>query len=219
MAIRRNFDNNLKELKEKLFEMADLAKVSLKESVEALKTQDIAKAEEIIKKDHIINQYDNEINNLAIILIAKESPVATDLRKIISALRICSEIERIGDMATNIAKSTLHIGNQKLIKPIEEIPNMLAIAEEMLEEAMMAFYSEDASMAKKVADRDDEVDELYGLLVKELMTYIPNYPNDINQITQLAFTCRYIERVADHVTNICENVIFLVTGERFDLNN
>ncbi len=219
MAIRRNFDNNLKELKEKLFEMADLAKVSLKESVEALKTQDITKAEEIIKKDHIINQYDNEINNLAIILIAKESPVATDLRKIISALRICSEIERIGDMATNIAKSTLHIGNQKLIKPIEEIPNMLAIAEEMLEEAMMAFYSEDASMAKKVADRDDEVDELYGLLVKELMTYIPNYPNDINQITQLAFTCRYIERVADHVTNICENVIFLVTGERFDLNN
>ncbi|MCA0147603.1 MULTISPECIES: phosphate signaling complex protein PhoU [Bacillaceae] len=219
MAIRRNFDNNLKELKDKLFDMADLAKVSLKESVVALKTQDIEKAEEIIKKDHIINQYDNEINNLAIILIAKESPVATDLRKIISALRICSEIERIGDMATNIAKSTLHIGNQKLIKPIEEIPRMLSIAEEMLEEALTAFYSEDASLAKKVADRDDEVDELYGKLVKELMTYIPNYPNEISQITQLAFTCRYIERVADHVTNICENVIFLVTGERFDLNN
>ncbi|MEI2665459.1 phosphate signaling complex protein PhoU [Rossellomorea sp. LJF3] len=219
MAIRRNFDNNLKELKDKLFDMADLAKVSLKESVVALKTQDIEKAEEIIKKDHIINQYDNEINNLAIILIAKESPVATDLRKIISALRICSEIERIGDMATNIAKSTLHIGNQKLIKPIEEIPRMLSIAEEMLEEALTAFYSEDASLAKKVADRDDEVDELYGKLVKELMTYIPNYPDEISQITQLAFTCRYIERVADHVTNICENVIFLVTGERFDLNN
>ncbi|MGG3913417.1 phosphate signaling complex protein PhoU [Rossellomorea vietnamensis] len=219
MSIRRNFDNNLKELKDKLFDMADLAKVSLKESVVALKTQDIEKAEEIIKKDHIINQYDNEINNLAIILIAKESPVATDLRKIISALRICSEIERIGDMATNIAKSTLHIGNQKLIKPIEEIPRMLSIAEEMLEEALTAFYSEDASLAKKVADRDDEVDELYGKLVKELMTYIPNYPNEISQITQLAFTCRYIERVADHVTNICENVIFLVTGERFDLNN
>ncbi|MBW3114329.1 MULTISPECIES: phosphate signaling complex protein PhoU [Bacillaceae] len=219
MAIRRNFDNNLKELKDKLFDMADLAKTSLKESVVALKTQDIEKAEEIIKKDHVINQYDNEINNLAIILIAKESPVATDLRKIISALRICSEIERIGDMATNIAKSTLHIGNQKLIKPIEEIPRMLSIAEEMLEEALTAFYTEDASMAKKVADRDDEVDELYGQLVKELMTYIPNYPNEISQITQLAFTCRYIERVADHVTNICENVIFLVTGERFDLNN
>ncbi|MBN8190958.1 phosphate signaling complex protein PhoU [Bacillus sp. NTK074B] len=219
MAIRRNFDNNLKELKDKLFDMADLAKTSLKESVVALKTQDIELAEEIIKKDHVINQYDNEINNLAIILIAKESPVATDLRKIISALRICSEIERIGDMATNIAKSTLHIGNQKLIKPIEEIPRMLSIAEEMLEEALTAFYTEDASMAKKVADRDDEVDELYGQLVKELMTYIPNYPNEISQITQLAFTCRYIERVADHVTNICENVIFLVTGERFDLNN
>ncbi|KPL58569.1 phosphate signaling complex protein PhoU [Rossellomorea vietnamensis] len=219
MAIRRNFDNNLKELKDKLFDMADLAKASLKESVVALKTQDIKKAEEIIKKDHIINQYDNEINNLAIILIAKESPVATDLRKIISALRICSEIERIGDMATNIAKSTLHIGNQKLIKPIEEIPRMLSIAEEMLEEALTAFYTEDASLAKKVADRDDEVDELYGQLVKELMTYIPNYPDEISQITQLAFTCRYIERVADHVTNICENVIFLVTGERFDLNN
>ncbi len=115
MVSRSNFDLNLKELKDKLFAMADLeASQSLQESVEALKTQDIEKAKEIIAHDHIINRMDNEINHLAIILIAKESPVATDLRKIISALRISSEIERIGDMATNIAKSTLHIGESKI---------------------------------------------------------------------------------------------------------
>lgn len=219
MVNRTHFDNKLKELKEKLFDMADLAKVSLRESIETLKTQDTEKAREIISKDRLINKFDNEINNMAIVLIAKESPVATDLRKIISALRICSEIERIGDMATNISKATLYIGDQKLIKPIEEIPRMLSIAEEMLEDALKAFYEEDAAAARKIADRDDEVDELYGKLVQELMTYIPQYPDEISQITQLAFTCRYIERVADHVTNICENVIYLVTGERFDLND
>ncbi len=219
MVNRTHFDNKLKELKEKLFDMADLAKVSLRESIETLKTQDTEKAREIISKDRLINKFDNEINNMAIVLIAKESPVATDLRKIISALRICSEIERIGDMATNISKATLHIGDQKLIKPIEEIPRMLSIAEEMLEDALKAFYEEDTAAARKIADRDDEVDELYGKLVQELMTYIPQYPDEISQITQLAFTCRYIERVADHVTNICENVIYLVTGERFDLND
>ncbi|XXM73735.1 phosphate signaling complex protein PhoU [Lysinibacillus sphaericus] len=219
MVNRTHFDKKLKELKEKLFDMADLAKVSLRDSIETLKSQDIEKAREIISKDRLINKFDNEINNMAIVLIAKESPVATDLRKIISALRICSEIERIGDMATNISKATLHIGDQKLIKPIEEIPRMLSIAEEMLEDALKAFYDEDAGAARKIADRDDEVDELYGKLVQELMTYIPKYPDEISQITQLAFTCRYIERVADHVTNICENVIYLVTGERFDLND
>ncbi|UKS64041.1 phosphate signaling complex protein PhoU [Rossellomorea marisflavi] len=219
MVSRSNFDLNLKELKDKLFAMATEASQSLHASIEALKTQDIEKAKEIIAHDKEINRMDNSINQQAILLIAKESPVATDLRKIISALRISSEIERIGDLATNIAKSTLHIGDQKLIKPIEEIPKMLGIAEEMLEGALEAFREEDAALAKKVADRDDEVDEMYGKLVTELMTYIPNYPNEISQITQLAFTCRYIERVGDHVTNICENVIFLVTGERFDLNN
>ncbi|OIU70562.1 phosphate signaling complex protein PhoU [Rossellomorea aquimaris] len=219
MVNRTHFDNKLKELKEKLFDMADLAKVSLRDSIETLKNQDIEKAREIISNDRLINKFDNEINNMAIVLIAKESPVATDLRKIISALRICSEIERIGDMATNISKATLHIGDQKLIKPIEEIPRMLSIAEEMLEDALKAFYEEDAAAARKIADRDDEVDELYGKLVQELMAYIPQYPDEISQITQLAFTCRYIERVADHVTNICENVIYLVTGERFDLND
>jgi phosphate transport system protein len=219
MVKRTHFDNKLKELKEKLFDMADLAKVSLRDSIETLKSQDTEKAREIISNDRLINKFDNEINNMAIVLIAKESPVATDLRKIISALRICSEIERIGDMATNISKATLHIGDQKLIKPIEEIPRMLSIAEEMLEDALKAFYEEDAAAARKIADRDDEVDELYGKLVQELMTYIPQYPDEISQITQLAFTCRYIERVADHVTNICENVIYLVTGERFDLND
>ncbi|MHC8522560.1 phosphate signaling complex protein PhoU [Rossellomorea sp. H39__3] len=195
MVSRSNFDFNLKELKDKLFAMAAEASQSLHASIEALKTQDIEKAKEIIAHDKEINRMDNSINQQAILLIAKESPVATDLRKIISALRISSEIERIGDLATNIAKSTLHIGDQKLIKPIEEIPKMLGIAEEMLEGALEAFREEDAALAKKVADRDDQVDEMYGKLVAELMTYIPNYPNEISQITQLAFTCRYIERV------------------------
>lgn len=218
MNTRSNFDSNLLQLKEMLLQMARRSENAIKESIEALINQDIAKAEMIINGDDEIDQLEHEINDKAIVLIAKEAPVARDLRKIIVALKISSEVERIGDLAVNIAKSTIHIGNEKHIKEIVDIPKMMDMALEMLSESLTAFYSEDTELAKRCAEKDDNVDEMYGKLIRELMGYIQQYPQNINQITQLAFVARYIERLADHATNISENVIFLVTGKRYDLN-
>jgi phosphate transport system protein len=201
-----------------LMEMAHKSVVAIKQSIDTLINQDIEKAKEIINNDTIIDDLEHEINNKAIILIAKESPVAGDLRKIVVALKISSEVERIADNAVNIAKSTLHIGQEKHIKEIVDIPKMMDLALEMLSDSLTAFLKEDVELAKKCAAKDDKVDEMYGTLVKELMGYIQRYPNQTNQITQLAFVCRYIERLADHSTNIAEHVIYLVTGERYDLN-
>ncbi|RDI43962.1 phosphate signaling complex protein PhoU [Falsibacillus pallidus] len=218
MNVRTNFDQNLKQLKELLLEMADISQKALRDSIEALKAQNLEKAKDIIAGDNIVDRMDDEVNAKAMALIAKESPVASDLRKIIVAIKVSSEVERIGDMAVNIAKSTLHIGTEKHIKKIVDIPKMAEMALDMLSASLASFYSEDVTLARDTAEKDDAVDAMYGELIQELMGYIPEHPTAINQITQLAFTCRYIERVADHATNISENVIFLVTGKRFDLN-
>jgi phosphate transport system protein len=218
MNTRSNFDNNLKQLNDLLIEMARKSETAIKESINTLIHQDLEKAKEIIQNDNIIDELEHEINNKAIVLTAKESPVARDLRKIIVALKISSEVERIADNAVNIAKSTIHIGSEKLIKEIVDIPKMMNLALEMLSDSLSAFLKEDVDLAKQCAAKDDKVDEMYGVLVKELMGYIQQNPEKTNQITQLAFVCRYIERVADHSTNIAEHVIYLVTGKRYDLN-
>lgn len=219
MTMRANFDSSLKQLKEMLLEMASISEKAIKDAIEALINQDLEKAQKIIDEDNIIDEFEHKIDDKALLMIATQSPVATDLRKILVAIKISSEVERIGDMAVNIAKSTLHIGNEKLIKEIVDIPKMMDMALEMLTESLTAFYSEDITLAKNCAEKDDKVDEMYGRLVHELIGYIPNNPAASNQITQLAYVCRYIERLADHTTNIAENVIFLVTGKRYDLNS
>lgn len=218
MHTRSNFDSNLNELKKMLLDMGQKAEAAIKESMHALINQDMEKAKQLIEGDNVIDQLEHEINDKALVLIAKEGPVATDLRKIIVAIKISSEVERIGDMAVNIAKSAMHIGREKPIKEIIDIPKMMEMSLEMFSNALTAFYSEDVVIAKKCAEKDDEVDEMYGKLIQELMSYIPENPSATNQITQLAYVCRYIERLADHSTNIAENVIFLVTGKRYDLN-
>lgn len=218
MHTRSNFDSNLAQLKDKLLEMARKSETAIKEAIDALIKQDLKKAEAIIEGDNEIDQLEHDINDIAIVLIAKEAPVARDLRKIIVALKISSEVERIGDMAVNIAKSAIHIGTETHIKEIVDIPKMMDLALEMLSQSLTAFYAEDTELAQKCAEKDDQVDEMYGILIRELMGYIQKYPQNINQITQLAFVSRYIERLADHATNIAENVIFLVTGKRYDLN-
>jgi len=218
MITRLNFENNLKQLKDMLMDMARKSENAIKESINSLINQDLDNANEILNNDTVIDDLEHEINNKAITLIAKESPVAKDLRRIVVALKISSEVERIADNAVNIAKSTIHIGKEKHIKEIVDIPKMMDLALEMLGDSLKAFLEEDVDLARKCAQKDDKVDEMYGRLVKELMGYIEKYPDHINQITQLAFVCRYIERLADHSTNIAEHVIYLVTGERYDLN-
>jgi phosphate transport system protein len=218
MSTRTNFDNNLKELSDLLLKMAEKSEHAIKEAMIALINQDLEKANQVIDGDNEIDALEYEINDKALLLIARQSPVATDLRKINVALKVSSEVERFADIAVNIAKSAIHIGREKHFKEIIDIPKMMEMALEMVSDSIKAYNSEDVALAKKCAEKDDAVDQMFGSLIKELLSFIPQNPNATNQIIQLAFVCRYIERIADHSTNIAENVIYLVTGNRVDLN-
>ncbi|MEH7303967.1 phosphate signaling complex protein PhoU [Neobacillus drentensis] len=218
MSTRTNFDNNLKELKNMLLKMAEKSENAIKEAMISLINQDMEKANQVIDGDNEIDDLEYEINDKALLLIARESPVATDLRNISVALKVSSEVERFADIAVNIAKSALHIGNEKHFKELIDIPKMMEMALEMVSDSIKAYILEDINLAKKCAEKDDEVDKLFGSLIQELLSHIPQNPNATNQIIQLAFVCRYIERIADHSTNISENVIYLVTGNRINLN-
>ncbi|WP_270179286.1 phosphate signaling complex protein PhoU [Alkalihalobacillus sp. CinArs1] len=218
MVVRENFQEQLDEIKAQLLELGSLAQLAVDESIKALKNQDVEKALEIIDNDHEINELEEEINEKVIWLIAKEQPLASDLRRLISALKISTDVERVGDLAVNIAKSIIRIGDKPFVKPIEEIPALAEKANNMLREVLSSFYEEDVNQAKAVADADDEIDTMYGRLVKELLELMTKYPDSISQIQQLAFICRYIERIGDHCTNISESVIYVVKGKRYDLN-
>ncbi|RSK26739.1 phosphate signaling complex protein PhoU [Bacillus sp. HMF5848] len=217
MATRSHFDKSLLKLTEKIENMAEQANNALSQSVESLKTLDKNLAQKVIDNDQHINEIEKDINELAISTILKEQPVAHDLRKVIVALKISSDIERIADLAVNVSKSVKFI-EEPLVKPLLHIPEMADITLSMLSDALLAFHNEDTASAHQIAKRDDEVDNLMRIVVDELMNEAVNKPEHVNQITQLAFVARYLERAADHVTNISENILYLVKGERFDLN-
>jgi phosphate transport system protein len=219
MAIRERFDEDLKDLQNKLLEIGNFAVEALGKSIVALETQNIDLALEIMEDDNEADNLEEEINDAAILLIAKQQPVAIDLRRVIVAIKIANDIERIADFAVNIAKSTIRIGNEPLVKPIEHVKQMHAINKEMLNLALEAYNDEDVNKAKQVAEMDDQVDSLYGETIKELLQLNLQKPEYIPQITQLSFICRYLERAADHTTNIAESVFYLVKGKRYDLNN
>ncbi|MCF6137917.1 phosphate signaling complex protein PhoU [Pseudalkalibacillus berkeleyi] len=218
MVVRESFQTQLDELRDMLVDLGRQAESALDDAIDSLKTQDVDKALRIIDNDFRINNLEEEINDKAILLIAKQAPVASDLRRIIVAIKISSDVERIADFAVNIAKSVIRIGKEPLIKELVDIPELAESAKTMLVEAIQAYNDEDIVLAKKMADRDDLVDEKYGQLIQELLGSMKDYPDSTNQIIQLSFICRYIERAADHATNIGENIVYLVKGKHYDLN-
>ncbi|WP_085524422.1 phosphate signaling complex protein PhoU [Tuberibacillus sp. Marseille-P3662] len=219
MVVRGNFKAELDELKTSLLSLGRLSESAAQQAVEALKGQDIETSLQIIDDDYKINELEEDINDQVILMIAKQQPVASDLRRIMAAVKISTDIERVGDFAVNIAKSTIRIGNSSLIKPLEDIPKMAEIALKMLADGLKAYDEEDVALARTLAETDDKVDKLYGELIQELLELASKQPENMAQITQLAFVCRYIERIADHVTNIAESIIFLVKGKRYELND
>ncbi len=218
MAVRETFETELSNLRSKMIDLSKMAESALQKSINALQQQDIDAALEVMDEDVFVDQLDEEINDLAILMIAKQQPVATDLRRIIVAIRISSDVERMADFAVNIAKSTIRIGKEPFIKPLEHIPQMAEITLEMLAVAIEAFDKEDTALARKLAEMDDRVDELYGQTIKELLSLAADTPEKIGQITQLAFIARYLERTGDHATNIGESILYLVKGKRYALN-
>lgn len=216
--MREKFEYDLKVLQSKLTELSELTRVSLIQAIEALENQNIDLALSVIESDKEIDKLEEEINDLAILLIAKQQPVAIDLRRIVTTIKIAADIERMADFAVNIAKSTIRIGNEPFVKPIEHIKSMYTIVIDMLVKLMKAFQEEDVIAAKEAADMDDQVDELYGQTIREIFNIVSEKSEYINQITQLAFIARYLERTGDHATNIAENIFYLVKGRHFDLN-
>lgn len=219
MVVREKFNDELKDLQNRLLEIGNFAIDALGKSLEALETGNVELALKIMEDDTEADEMEEDINDIAILLIAKQQPVAIDLRRIIVAIKIANDIERIADFAVNIAKSTIRIGNEPLVKPIVHIKQMHEITSKMLKLSLEAFNEEDVIKAKQVAEMDDEVDDIYGQTIKDLLELNQKNQAFMAQITQLSFVCRYLERAADHVTNIGEHVFYLVKGRRYDLNN
>ncbi|RDW21920.1 phosphate signaling complex protein PhoU [Oceanobacillus chungangensis] len=217
MVTRDQFQQELEELDKSIIELARDAGKALQDAIEALYNQDSDLAKRIIEEDSKIDRKELDINNKAILLIAKQQPVATDLRRIIIVLRIVTDIERMADNAKNIARSTIHLGENTSMLP-QGLRKMQEMTMEMLEVAILAFQKEDIVSAGKLAEMDDKVDKLYKKVVSELLGETATNPDKIQFVMQVSYCGRYVERFADHITNIGESILYLVKGENFNLN-
>lgn len=216
--VREQFQYDLQTLQQKVIELGELAKQALEVAMEGLRTRDVEKAIEVIDGDYRMDNLEEEVNDFALMLITKQQPVASDLRRIFVSIKTATDLERIADHAVNIAKATIRLGEKEVPVSLQNLESMFKIAIDMLQNVIQAYREENLTHAKKIAEMDDEVDELYGKAIREFISSIPNKPEAIGQITQLSFIARYIERVADHGTNIAENVFYLVKGKHYLLN-
>lgn len=211
--MERHFDEELKELKEKLLHMAALAEQSVAQVINALVKRDSVLAEKVIEDDNAINILDIEIDEICLGLLAIRQPMAKDLRFITSAMKINSDLERIGDLSVNIAQSTLQLLKEPVLKPLIDIPRMAELAQKMLRDSLDAFVYKNETLAREVCRRDDEVDKLNHQIFRELITYMMQDSKNINRALGLVLIGRNLERVADHATNIAEDVIYIVNGK------
>lgn len=219
MIKRREFDLALEELSKLLEEMGARVERALSESIESLKNTDAERAKRIISEDAELNRIEEKIIDLGSKLILTQQPVAKDLRRILVAFRISNDLERMGDLSIDVAKVVLRMEGQTLIKPLIDLPRMAETVQIMIKESIQAYIKEDVNLAYKMAKDDDLVDQLYSQIFRELLTYVVENPQNASQAMLLTFVGRYIERIADHATNIGEAVVYLVTNQRPDLNN
>lgn len=216
--MRSQFENQLKNLNVKLLKMGEMVQDIIEVSVQSLAKQDLETAKMVYKMDDKIDELELEIENDCMKLLALQNPLARDLRVIGTIMKIITDLERMGDHAVNIAKVTLKIGNEPLIKPLIDIPRMAKLSEDMVSKSLDAFMKRDIKLAEEVAHDDEEVDEIYEDIYTELIDMMIQSPKIIKQATNLLFIGRYLERIADHATNIGERVIYMVTGERVEIN-
>jgi len=199
--------------------LGSMAEKALVESVAALKRRDLEASQRLITRDRIVNEKRFAIEADCISLIATQQPMAKDLRILAAVLEIVTELERIADYAKGIAKINLMMGFEPLIKPLVDIPRMAEKAQDMLHRALDAFVRRDVALARAIPQEDDEVDGLYNQVYRELMTYIVADPSIIQQANYLLWVAHNLERAADRVSNICERVVFTVTGEMLEMDS
>ena len=211
---RARLNAALDELQAELLQMGGMVEAAIAGSVDSLARQDLSLAQLIIDGDDQIDALNLKIEEDCIYLIALQQPLAKDLREITSILKIVTDLERIADHASNIAKITLRIGNEPLIRPLVDLPKMAELAQQMVRNSLRSLVERDRELAKENCLQDDQVDQLYLLIFNEVTEYILARPEDrkVVQALNLLFVARYLERVGDHATNIGERVIYLVSG-------
>ncbi|MCB0155350.1 MAG: phosphate signaling complex protein PhoU [Anaerolineae bacterium] len=218
--MRNAFENDLKKLQDDVLILASMVERQIIESVDALRERSKVGSRQIIAGDERINERRFAIENDVVTLIATQQPMAKDLRFLAGVLEIITELERIGDYGKGIAKINLMMGDAALIKPLVHIPVMAEKARSMLHDSLDAFIRQDVALAKSIPARDDEVDELYNQVYREILDLIfVDSPKNFDQATQLLWVAHNLERAADRVTNICERVVFTVTGHMIELDN
>jgi len=215
---RETFEQELQRLQDGVLVLGSMVENAITESVEFLKRRDLEESRRLVAQDRLVNEKRFAIEADALVLIATQQPMAGDLRTLAAVLDIAAELERIGDYAKGIAKINLMIGDEPLLKPLVDLPLMAVKARDMLHQALDAFVHRDVDLARIIPAQDDEVDALYNQVYRELMTFVMADAGNIDQANYLLWSAHNLERAADRVINICERVIFTVTGKMVEMD-
>ncbi|WP_425803935.1 phosphate signaling complex protein PhoU [Desulfitobacterium sp. Sab5] len=218
MTTRHLFDEALEDLNQKIYQLGELVRSQIDIAIKSLVNQDLELANQVITGDLQVNELQAKIEEQCTLLMATQQPFAKDLRKIVANFKISINLERIGDHAVDIAKQSLRIGSQELMKPLIDLPRMAELVREMVAQGLEACKNENVEEAMAMAAKDDMVDHLYNQIFRELLVLMIEKPSTINQATYLLFAGRFLERMGDYCTNISEETIYVVTGKRSDLN-
>ncbi len=213
-------DQSLRDLKNLLLQMGEKVEVAIDKAVKSLVNRDGKAAREVLDSDSEMDELENRIDDMVAKLIVTKQPVAKDLRRLIAAMKIAADMERMADYACNIARVTLRLveSGQPLFKKLEDIPRMARITQQMVHDGINSYIDGNVELAKQLARRDDEVDRLYHAVVKELLELMIRKQQFTESALYLSFVARHLERIADHATNVAESIVYIETGKRTDLN-
>lgn len=213
--IIKSYDEELRRLTSAITQMGGLAESQLAAAIDAVVARDSELAAGVVEGDAAVDRLEQEVDGLAVRLLALRQPMARDLREILAALRIAADLERIADYAANVAKRAIALNQTPAVKPVHALPRMAKLAQSLIADVLDAYVARDAEKAVAVWMRDEEIDEMYSGLFRELLTYMMEDPRTITACTHLMFMAKNIERAGDHVTNIAELVNFRSTGQNF----
>jgi len=211
--IVKQFEEELIEIKEKVIRLGGIVEKQIADAIKSLVDRDSQLAEKVIEKDHIVNGLEVDIDELCLKVLATRQPAASDLRLITTAIKVITDLERVGDEATNISERAVELNRDEPLKPFIDLPRMAEASEKMLKESLDAFINGDTNLAAKVLADDDLVDDLYKQIVRELLSIMREDPQTISRAMKVMFIAKYLERIGDHATNIAEVVIFMVKGK------
>jgi phosphate transport system protein len=219
MPPRQVFERQLEDLQDNLVQLSDMVCRAIQDAITALKTRDLDLARQVVIQDHDLNEVRFRVEETCLQLLATQQPAAIDLRRIISAMNVVLDLERMGDHAANVAKITIRIGNSPPLKPLIDIPRMADRCCDMLRRSLLSYVTLDVKAAQAIIQEDETVDQLYDQVFRELVTYMLEDERTVKRAMHLLFIAHNLERIADRVINICERVVYLKTGVMKELKS